>query len=168
MSVAFERFDETPSRVGLAVTMFPAALAVAAAATTPGGLVVSAIGAVVVVGGVGTGSRTVVTVGTIALFGGVLLAGVGGASILQVCLGAAAAIVAWDAGTNALGVAGQLGADAATTRLLIVHTFATSIVALAISVGALAIYWLSRGGEPTTAVALLLLATLVFVLLLDR
>lgn len=168
MSAGFERFDETPSRLGIVVAFVPAAIAVVVAATTPLALAASALGAAVVLAGVRTGSRDVVTVGTIALFGGALLAGVQGASILQVTVGAAAAVVAWDAGTNAIGVARQLGARADAASVLIVHTLATAVVAILIGVFALGVFWVSRGGEPTTAVAMLLLAAVLFIVLLDR
>lgn len=168
MSVGYQEFDDTPARVGLLLTIAPAAIAVAAAASTPPSLLVGAIGAVVAVAGVRAGSRGVVTIGAIGVFGGVVLAGVEGASILQVSVGAAAAIVAWDAGTNAVGVARQIGSAADTTRILVVHTVATSLVAAVIGVGGVAVYSFTRGGEPTSAVVLLLIAALAFVWLLDR
>lgn len=168
MNVTFDRFDDDPSRAGLLLTLVPTAVAVAASAAVPSGLLVAAVAAVVLVSGVRVGSRTVVTVGTIAIFVAVLLTGVQGASTLRVTVGAAATIVAWDAGTNAIGVARQLGARADATDVLVVHTLATTLLAVAVGAGAVAVYWLGRGGEPTTAVALLLLAALLFVLLLDR
>lgn len=165
---AFDAFDDAPSRAGLAVTLVPAMVAVGATATVPTALLVSSVAAVVVLGGVRVGSRRVVTVGTIAVFGAVLLTGVQGAAIVQVCLGAAATVVAWDAGTNAIDLASQVGARAETGDVLVVHTLATAGVAVVVGACGVAVYWLGHGGEPTTAVVLLLVAALVFVLLLDR
>ena len=168
MSVAFERFDETPTTKGMLIATVPAVVAVLLVATFPLALLVGAIGAVAIVGGVRRGSRTIVTVGTIALFGAALLAGIQGAAIVQTTASAAAAIVAWDAGINAIGIARQLGAAADSTRLLAVHTLVTAGVAVAIGVAAITTYWLGSGGRPTAAVALLLLAALLFVVILDR
>lgn len=172
MSVAVDwaddEFDDRPGRTGQLLALVPAVLAVAAAGTGSSSLLVTTVAAVVLVLGVRVGSRAVATVAAIALFGGVLLAGVQGGSIVQVTAGAAATIVAWDAATYAIDVAGQLGADANATDLLLVHTATTTVFAALVGIGAVAIYWTSRGGEPTTAVALLLAAAVLFVLLLDR
>lgn len=168
MSVAAEQLDDEPGRTGQFLALLPAVVAVAAAGTGSSALLVTAVASVVLVLGVRVGSRAVATVAAIAMFGGVLLAGVQGASILRVTLGAGATVVAWDVATYAVGVAGQLGADAATTDLILVHTGTTAAFATLVGIGAVAIYWTSRGGEPTTAVALLLVAAVLFVLLLDR
>lgn len=168
MSVAVDRFDDEPGRTGQVLALLPAVLAVAAAGTGTSPLLVTVVASVVLVLGVRLGSRAVATVAAIALFGGVLLAGVGGASILRVTVGAAGTVVAWDAATYAIGAARQLGADAATTDLLVVHVATTAVFAALVGIGAVSIYWTSRGGEPTTAVALLLAAAVLFVLLLDR
>lgn len=168
MTTTFERFDDTPSRTDLALTLLPAIVAVAAAGTAPMGLVTGLAAAAVLLAGVRLGSRRLLTVGTIGLFAGVLVAGVRGVPVLQVTVGAAATVVAWDTGANAVGVARQLGARAATRRIQIVHALATTLVAGVIGAAAFAVFWLTRGGEPTAAVALLVLATLLFVLLLDR
>lgn len=168
VSADFVAFDETPPRTGLLLALVPAAAAVAAAGSAPLGLVAALPGAFVLVAGVRFGSRRFVSVGTVILFAGMLVAGVRGVPVVQVTIGAAATVVAWDAGTNAVGVARQLGTTATTQRVLLVHTVVTTLVAGAVAAGAYAVFWITRGGEPTTAVALLVLATLVFVWLLDR
>ena len=168
MSAAYAPFDDTPSRTGVLLALVPATLAVAASATVPSSAVATALGALVLLGGIRLGSRKLVTVGTIALFGGVLLAGALGGSVLLVSVGACATLIAWDAGTNAIGVANQLGTEAATGRLLLAHTLATTLVGAVVTVAAVAVYWSTRGGEPTAAVVLLLVAALAFVWLLDR
>lgn len=166
-SVEYETFDESPSTTGLALTVVPATVAALAIAAAPLAAVVAVLGVVVLTAGVRNASRPTVTGGAIVLFGGVLLAGVVGVSVPLVLVGAGATIVAWDAGTNAISVGRQLGAAAETRRLEVVHTLATAVVAAVVGVVAYGAFWLARGDQPTAAVALLLLAAVLFSYLLD-
>ena len=166
-SVDYETFDESPSATGLALTVVPAALAVLASATAPLAAALAIIGVVVLTAGVRNASRTFVTAGAIVLFGGVLVGGTTGVPVPFVLVGAAAAIVAWDAGTNAISVGRQLGSAAETRRLEVVHTLATAAVAVAVGTVGYGAFRLAAGDQPTAAVALLLLAALLFSYLLD-
>lgn len=168
MSVDYQTFDDSPSPTGLALTVVPAIIAALASATFLPAAAVALLAVLVVTVGVRNGSRRLVTLGAVVLFGAVLLAGASDAPLAFVLVGAGATVVAWDAGTNAISVGRQLGAAAETRRLEIVHALATTGVAVVVGGVGYAAFRLSTGGQPTTGVALLLLAALLFSYLLDR
>lgn len=94
-------------------------LAVAPAGTTalgPAlfGLALLAIGAV-------RGRRRPVTAGAVLLFAGVLVASVGGLAAGLALGGALASLVAWDVATFGIELDEQLGGDAKTARVEVVH-----------------------------------------------
>lgn len=168
MTTAFRTLEERPPRTAVVLVVLPAIVAVTATIPVLLGMAGSAVGAVVLVAGVRFGSRRLVTVGALGLFGGVLFAAVREVAVLQVTVGAAATVIAWDAGTNAIGVGRQLGSRAQTRDVLVAHTVGTTLVALLVGVGTIVVFRVTRGGEPTTAMALLVVAALLFVWLLDR
>lgn len=168
VTVAFESFEERPPRTAVVLVLLPAVVAISSTVPSPLAIGAAVVGTAILLGGVRTGRRSYITIGTVALFAAVLLAGVQELPVLQVTVGAAATVVAWDAGTNAVGVTRQLGSRARTRRLLVAHTLATTLVAAVVGAGAVAVYWFTLGGEPTVVIALLLLAAVLFAWLLDR
>lgn len=168
MTTAFETFDDTPSRIAVVLVLMPAIVVVVATIAAPLGLLAAVAATVVIVAGVRLRSRQLITGGAVAMFAGVLLAGVRGGSVLQVTVGAAATVVTWDAAENAVSVAGQLGSRAETRSLLVAHSAVTALVAIGVGLATIVVYLFTRGGEPTTAVALLVVAALLFTWLLDR
>lgn len=167
VSVEYESFDESPSVTGLTLTVVPAIVAVLASTSSPMASIVGILGVVVLTAGVRNASRKLLTFGVIVLFGAVLVAGASAAPLAFVLVGAGATIVAWDAGTNAITVGRQLGAAAETRRLEVVHSLVTAAVATAVGAVGYGAFWLTNGGQSTAAVALLLLAALLFSYLLD-
>lgn len=168
MSVEYEPFDASPSPTGLVLTVVPAVVAVLASAAFLPAALVGILGVVVVTAGVRNASRTLVTVGTVVLFGAVLVAGAADAPVPFVLVGAGATVVAWDAGTNAIAVGNQLGSVAETRRLEAVHALATAGVAAVVGGVGYGAFRLTSGGQSTAAVALLLLAALLLSYLLDE
>lgn len=166
--MSYETFDESASATGLALTAVAASVALVAASLTTALALVGVVGVAAATAGVYLQSRRLVTVGTVVLFGVVLLAGTTGGPLALVVLGAGATVVAWDAGTNAISVGRQLGAAAATSRIEVAHTLASSAYAVLVGGVVYAAYGLARGGQPTLAVALSLVAAVLFAVLLDE
>jgi len=160
-------FDQSPSTLGVATTIVAGLVAVAATTVSAAAAVLSLAGLLVLAVGVRRGSNRAHKFGTAGLFAGVLLAGAAGASPAAMLVAFGGAVVAWDAGENAISLGHQLGAGAPTRRATVVHVAATGVVASVVGVLALVVYDLSRTGQPTTAVALLLVAALLFIWLLD-
>jgi len=126
------------------------------------------LGAFVLVIGVARGRPRAVTLGVATLFAGLLLAGATGARPPALLLGAVGAAVAYDAGQYAIRLGEQLRAGAPTARAELVHVGATATVATATAgVGAL-VFRVGTGGQPSTALVALLLATVLFVWALLR
>ncbi len=115
-----------------------------------------AVGILVLVGGVLLGRQSAVTLGSAALFLGVLLAGIDGAPELVLLLGAVGTILTWDSASTAIGLGRQLGRDAPTARLELVHTATTALVGATAVGGAYGIYTFTTGEGSMTAVVLFL------------
>jgi hypothetical protein len=100
------------------------------------------------------------------LVAALLVAGVFGAPAELLVVSTAAAVLAWDVADNALTVGEQLGRNARTERLELVHAAATLTVAIVGSAFAYGVFRLAGGGRPLLAVVLLLLgATLIVAVL---
>lgn len=156
--------DRSPSAFGRALALVAGVLALAAAAL---GAVLAiplgALGLLALAVGVTRSARTWVSVGAGGLFLGVAVAGVEGAPPEPLLVGAVGAVVAYDAGTNAVEVGRQLGRAASTGRAEAVHAAASLLVgALAVAVG-YGVYRAATGGQPVTALALLLLGVVALV-----
>lgn len=104
------------------------------------------------------GQRRLVTAGTALVFGGLLLAGVTGASPLALLVGAVATVVAYDAAHYAVRLGHQLGRSAPTGRAEIVHVGVTAAVALGAAAVGYLVFELGTGEQPATALVALLLA----------
>lgn len=161
-------FEATPNRGAVWLTGIAALIAVGAVSVSLPAAAVGLAGTIGMVVGVSRGSRRVHTFGAMTLFGGVLLAGLGGAPPVIVVAGAAATVVAWDAGENAISLGTQLGSAADTSRAAVVHVGATATVAVVVAVVAVLSFRMARRGQPTLASLLLLVAAVLFIWLLDR
>jgi len=102
------------------------------------------------------GRSGAVTAGLVVLLSAVLAAGVAGASTLRLLSSVAATVFAWDVGRNAIHVGNQLGRDAETVEIELVHAAGTLVVAS--FAGALG-YWLFV--LPVAAPSVALLALLI-------
>jgi hypothetical protein len=125
-------------------------------------------GAGLLVLGVFQGSDRGVFAGSALLFGGLVLGGVQGARPPALLLAAVGVAIAYDAGQYAVTLGTQLRAGAPTHRAELVHVGATATVVTATAgVGAL-VFRVGAGGQPSTALVALLLATVLFVWALLR
>lgn len=99
-------------------------------------------------------SRGWLTAGTgMILFGTLITGGYGTlpAELLLVAVGAA--LVAWDTGQNGIVLGNQLGRQASSQRIQVVHLAGSAIAIGVVSAFAYVIYLLGAGGQPAPAVA---------------
>lgn len=154
--------DRSPARFSATLALFAAAVAVVATAlasvpaTALGGL-----GTLAVAFGVVAGHRRAVTLGAVGLFSGAAMAGVFGAPPGPAIVAAAAAVVAWDVGGNAISVGEHLGREAPTRRGEVAHAAASAAVAATTAGFGYVLYRLSTGGQPVGALVFLLVGAVV-------
>ncbi|WP_255194338.1 DUF7519 family protein [Natronobeatus ordinarius] len=122
------------------------------------------VGTLVFAVGASRGSRTAVDLGCLALFLGVVAGGIQGGSVERTLLATVATVFAWDLGGNAIDLGEQLGREADTRRLEAVHAGSSLLVGLSAATLGYAIYVFAADGQPASAVALLLVATLLVTL----
>lgn len=130
-------------------------------------LLVGALGAVILYAGLLRGMTGAVTTGAFGLFIAAILAGVQRAPVLPVLTSVTLAVVAWDIGGNAISIGEQLGRDAETTRIEIVHSVASLTVGVVTAGIGYAIYWVGTGGQPVAAVVFLVLGAVLLIATLD-
>jgi hypothetical protein len=153
-----------PSSLGSSLSMVAATLGLGGAALgAPGALAPAALGVLLVGLGLFRVSRRLVTLGGAALFAGVVLAGVQGAPPESILLGALGSVLAWDVAEHAIGVGEHLGREADTTRIELVHA-ATSLLVGVFGAGVCyATFLVAAGGQPVSALVLLLLGAVALV-----
>lgn len=153
--------DTRPTRLGIGLTGLFAVVALLATAVAPIALLPNLLGVCLIVFGTVRGTRSVVTVGTVCLVIGVLLAGLTGVRPEPLLIATAGVVLAWDAGTQAIDIGQTLGRTADTTRVLVVHIAASTITAAVIAGLGYAVYRIVGTGQPVTALVLLLFGALV-------
>ncbi|WP_092891052.1 DUF7519 family protein [Halopelagius inordinatus] len=154
----------SPPVVGSSLSLVAATVALVFAALSAQSAVAPAAVGVFLLGvGLYRASRRLVTLGSAALFVGVLLAGVRGGVPEAVLLSALATVLAWDTADHALGIGEQLGREAHSSRLVFVHAATTLLVGVFGSALCYAVYLAVGGGQPVSAVVLLLLGAVALV-----
>jgi hypothetical protein len=162
--VAVTEITRRPPVAGVSVALAAAALGFAGVGlAAAGALAPAGVGVLVLAVGLFRASRRVVTVGATALFLGVLYAGARGGAPEPLLLGALGTVVSWDAAEYAVGVGEQLGRDADTTRLTLVHTATTLAVGAVGAAVAYAVFLSVGGGQPVAALVLLLFGVVALV-----
>ncbi|MFD1597695.1 DUF7519 family protein [Halobellus rarus] len=110
--------------------------------------------------------RRLVTIAGGCFLLALLVAGIRGGGAEPLLVAALGAVLAWDVGEFATGVGEQLGRDADTARLETVHA-ATSLLVGVVGAGVVyGVYLAAGGGQPTSAVVLLLFGAVVLVAVL--
>ena len=143
-----------------------ASVAALVAVTLPGmyswlALGTGAVGLVVLVVGVLAGRQAVVTVGASVVFVAVLVAGLEDAPAFVLLTATVLVILTWDSASTALSLGEQLGREAPTSRIEVVHATATAAIgsgAIAVAYGT---YQVAGGEGSLTAVVFLLLAAVL-------
>lgn len=148
--------DRSPTRTsGRVAVLAGAAAAVALATGSLPSLALGGPGVAALAVGVRRGERSFVSVGGFGLFLAALLAGVAGATVPTTLVGAALAVLAWDAGTGAIELGEQVGRNAATRGAELAHFSGTVTVAAVAGGLAYGAYAATAGGRPVTALVLL-------------
>jgi hypothetical protein len=150
-----DEFDPRPGREALVVVLLPGMFAVLSLLTgAPFAGAFGVLGLVLLLAGVLRGRRSAVAGGAVALFGGVLLAGLLDATPELLLLAAAASLVAWDAAEHAVGLGEAVGRRADARGALVVHTAGSGLLA---TLGAGVAYGAFRGAGGGSPLALVLL-----------
>lgn len=127
------------------------------------GLVVAAAGALAALLGVELGSRYVLGAGVAGLFTAIIVVGVVGYDPTLLGIGAIAALLTWDIGDHAIGIATQLGDGPDRRRLLLAHTAGSAVVAVSALAVVLIGFAVTPRDLPLPAVLLLLAGLLAIV-----
>ncbi|ELZ74714.1 hypothetical protein C455_17267 [Haloferax larsenii JCM 13917] len=167
--VAMSEITRQPTRPGTAMALSAAGLSVLVlAVTSPAAALLSLLAGIVLAGGLTRGSRRILDAAGGIYVLALLLGGLGDAGSEVLLLAAIASILAWDIAENALSVGDHLGRETDTTRLEVVHA-ATTLVVLTVGAGMVfAIGTAASGGQPITAVVLLLVGVIALVAGLRR
>ena len=160
--------DRRPPRLGQGLALVAGLLGVLAAGVGSGLGAIGAGGGLLVLGvGLGLGSRRAVSVGALALLGGLLYAGLAGAPPAALLVGVAATTLAWDLGGYAIDLGAELGREAVTWRPQVLHATASLVVATTVAGVGYGIFLVALGGQTVIALLLLLLGGLALVATLD-
>ena len=153
--------DRSPTRTGSAIAVAAALVAlVVAGGFSWAGLALGGVGVLAVVTGLTLARHDAVTTGGGLLLLAVIVAGLQGAPVPALLVGAVAAVVAFDSAGTAIDLGAQLGRGASTRRLEFVHTGGTVLVGTVTAGLGWAVVQLSVGSTPLTAPVLLLVAAL--------
>ncbi|WP_436909154.1 DUF7519 family protein [Halosimplex marinum] len=158
-----------PGRHSLVVSGVAGATAAAMALAGSGaGAAVAALGTAALLAGVRRANHRVVDAGGLVAFLGVALAALSDAPAAAVLFGTVGAVVAWDAGTNAVSLGRQLGAEADTVRAENLHAMAGAVVGLVTAVFGLVLFEVGPTRQPVTTLFVLLIAATFLVVALNR
>lgn len=159
-----ERVSRAPARLSSSVALFAAVLAtVAVGLGSTLGAGAGALGVLLAALAMLRGSRRVLAASVAALTLGVLLAGLVGASAEALLFAMVATVSTWDVGENAINVGEQLGREADTRRLELTHVATGTVFGAGVAGVGYAVYEVSTGGQPASAVALLLVGAVLLI-----
>jgi hypothetical protein len=122
------------------------------------GLGIATPGLLFVLAGILRGSRPTVSLGALGLSAAGLAAGIEGVGVSLVLPSVVGAVLAWDLATTAISVGTQLGTEAETTRLELVHAGASLVVGCLVATVAVTIYSLAPAATAPTVLLVLLVA----------
>jgi hypothetical protein len=163
------RITRRPTRLSSVAALVAGVLGVVTAGPYSGlALGLAGLGFVGLAAGLAVNSRSLATVGPIGLFAGAVAAGAETAPVTVTLFSILAAVLAYDFGATAIDIGAQLGREADTRRLELIHVGASSFVGVAIGVVSYLVYALGTGGQPISAVVGLLLAVVVLFAALRR
>ena len=153
---------QRPTVVSGGVATAAAVVALVVGASGSGdGLAIGLLGTALVAVGIGLASRTAVDLGCLVLFFGVVAAGIQGAPVERTLIGTVATVFAWDLAQGSIELGDQLGREADTRRLEVVHAGSSLLVGLSSVLLGYGVYVFAADGQPASAVALSLVAALL-------
>lgn len=142
---------QRPPREAAVVTGVIAALVTLVVGLVPSAATIGVLGTVAAAIGTARGSRSILGLGVLALFGAVLVAGLAALPAVAVLVGVIGTVLVWDVGEQSINVTAQLGREARLRRPIAVHAAASTVV-VATAVGVVyATYVAAAGGQPLLA-----------------
>lgn len=154
--------DRSPARTSAGIAIIAGGFAIAVV-SSPATTVVGGVGVLLLLLGVVRGWRRAVTIGAFVLFLGVVYAGLQNAAAEELLLATAGTVIAWDVGEQSINVGQQLGRSARTARAELVHAASSTIIGV-VTIGlGFVVYTLATGGQPVTALVILLAAVIALV-----
>lgn len=159
-------FEAGPSSLGRGLTLVAGLLASVSLAPVLPAVAVGVLATAMLAYGLHARSGRVLSVGVAMLVVALLLGGVLGTPTELLVIATGATILAWDVGDHALVVGEQLGRNARTERLVLVHAATSLAVAVVGSAVAYTVFRLVGGGRPLLAAVLLLLGATILVAVL--
>lgn len=121
------------------------------------------VGVLALAVGLVVGTQPLVTAGGAALVAGTIAGGIAGAPPLAALIAITGAVLSWDLGGTAIVLGEQLGREAPTTRLELVHAGASVAVGAATVAGGFLVYETATEGQPVSGVFGLVLAVFVLI-----
>ena len=156
--------DRSPTRLSRTVSgAFAVVALLAGCRYSWTALGVGTAGLAVLLAGIGAGSRSRTTLGCALLFVGTVIAGVRGGPVGAILVSTVATVLAWDAGTTAIDLGDQLGREAPTARLELVHIAGSAGVGLLTAGSGYLVYANAAGGYPLSALLALIVAAVLLV-----
>lgn len=154
--------DRSPARTSAGITLLAGGIAIAIL-SAPVGAIIGGVGLAFLFLGVVKGWRRAITIGAFVIFLGVIYAGLQDVPPEELLLAGTSTVIAWDVGEQSVNVGEQLGRKASTARGELVHAASSTVVGVVtVGLGYL-IYRLATGGQPLTALAILLTAVIALV-----
>lgn len=166
-----DTIDRRPTRLGtVGAVLLATVVLLLALAYSVTGAVVAGVGLVVIGIATITGWRGGVDLAGLLLTIAIIVAGLAAPppseSILSaviVLAGAIATVLAWDVGTNAIDMGIQLGREGDTARAEVSHAVGSLTVGVVVVTASLAVFQMASGGQPVSALAVMLIAMLVLI-----
>lgn len=129
-------------------------------------LVAGATGIVVLLIGVARGSSRLFTLGTAILFSGIVIAGMLGMAPVFLLLAAFLVMIVWEVGQNGFNIAEEVGQEAPTIRIELIHVVSSIVVlGIGMSVG-YAVFLATTGGQSAIALIALLVGVIAVLIAL--
>jgi hypothetical protein len=158
----------TVTRVGRGVTVLAGLGTVAVLATgSTAAAGFAAVGTLLVALAPRWPRRAAADAGGVGLFVGLLVAGAGGLAAPLLLVATLGAVLAWDGGSHAVGLATQLEPESQSGRGELVHAGLTLVVTAGIAGVAYVTYLVGRGRLPLVAGVLVALGAVLVTLAID-
>lgn len=158
------RVTRAPTRLGSGVAVCAALVALGTSGFYSWvALALGGLGLLVLVAGLVRGRQAAVTLGACALFAAAVVAGVRGAPALPVLASVTCAAVAWDVGGTAVGLGRQVGREAETWRVEVVHAAGTLAVGAVTAGLGYGVYRAAAADPPVAALLFVVVAAVLLV-----
>lgn len=126
-------------------------------------LAIGTVGLVLFAVGLVRGVNAAVTIGAFGLFAGGIVAGARDVPAVPVLVSVTCSVLAWDVGGSAISIGKQLGREADTRRIEVVHMTASGVVGVVTAGVGYGLFRTGTGEQPVAALVFLLIAAVLLV-----